>query len=82
MCVNTPTADPASGVMSFPAIRACRSSDPFPYYERELERSFEPTCACAQVKNAYRQHCLLRTSSTVELGSPERHAEILSTSEG
>jgi hypothetical protein len=47
----------------------------------KLERSFGPTYVHVQVKNAYRQDCLLRTSSTVVLGSPERHAEILSMSE-
>src|SRR5207247_7335104 len=35
-------------------------SDPFPYYERELARSFGPGLVYVQVKNHYSQDCVLR----------------------
>lgn len=45
------------------------TSDPFPYYQQELERTFGPGCVYVQVKTRYRQDCILRASANVVMGT-------------
>jgi len=71
------------------ARQACRdvptdvlvTSDPFPYYERELERGFGPACVYVQVKNYYRQNKIKRATASIVLGSKERLQEHFARSE-
>lgn len=56
-------------------------SDPFPYYERELERSMGPRCVYVKVRNAYLADRIVHTQATLVLGTPDRLDAILSRSE-
>lgn len=55
-------------------------SDPFEYYEREIQRAFPPTCVYVQVKNVYRRDWIVRSRATVVLGTPERAEDLLERS--
>jgi hypothetical protein len=62
------------------ARQACRdvprdvlvTSDPFPYYERELVRGFGPACVYVQVRTQYRQNKIKRVSANLVMGSTQR----------
>jgi IS1 family transposase len=57
------------------------TSDPFPYYLREIERSFGASCIYAHVHTDYRQNCVVRTNAIMHIGSRERLDLHLSVSE-
>jgi IS1 family transposase len=57
------------------------TSDPFPYYERELRRGFGPACVYVQVKNYYRQDKIKHATASIVIGSEERLRDHLACSE-
>lgn len=56
-------------------------SDPFPYYERELERSMGPRCVYVKVRNSYLADRVVHTQATLVLGTPDRLDAIFERSE-
>lgn len=57
------------------------TTDPFIYYERELRRTFGPTCVYVQVENRYRRDRILRTDWRLVYGSQAQYEAALSRSE-
>jgi IS1 family transposase len=45
------------------------TSDPFPHYQREIERTFGAACVYVQCENSYRQNKMLRTTPKLVLGT-------------
>jgi hypothetical protein len=61
--------------------RVLITSDPFPYYEKEVRRGFGPACTFVQVKTHYRQNKIRNSTSKVVLGTEERMWDHLARSE-
>ncbi len=57
------------------------TSDPFPYYERELKRGFGPACTYVQVKTHYWQNKVRRATAHVIIGTEERVRQLIDRSE-